>query len=1702
MAETVKIEIPVSVKDNTAAGVQSASRNMSAFEKSMKKTEQQLNRLDKAHHVRVDANDQASGKIDRLSDSAESLDGMAPDIDVGVSDSASQTLDQISDKAETLDGSAADVDVGANDTATGVINEADDALESFDGSSGDADVGANDTATPVIRAAEDAVENFDGMSGTAEVGASDTASPVIDSVRDKGESWAGSSFDAVIGIVDNATAPLQGILDMLKNPLLQGATILGVSLGAADTVGTYTDFSSMMSQVSAISGATGEELDGLTAKAKEMGATTKFTAAESAEAFNYMAMAGWKTQDMTAGIGGILSLAAASGESLGTTSDIVTDALTAFGLKANSAGHFADVMAQASANANTNVSMLGESFKYVAPIAGAMNYTIEDTSLALGLMANSSIKGSMAGTSLKTAIANMASPTDKMKAAMDKYNLSLTDSDGRMKTLGEVIGDMRTNLGGLSETEQTAAASTIFGKEAMAGMLAIINASEEDYNKLASAINNSTGAADEMADTMLDNLGGSITLLQSALDGVKISLGERVDPYLTDLVQWLTAQMPGVEAGLNSFMDFVDGKVSGVKRTIGSMTLSEEWQNADFFGKVDIAWDKLIAEPFTEWVGSKGADVMSQGLGNLFSSASKIMPGGEKAGLTSWLSAGLIGTGAAKLLKGASSVATALSPIGGAIKNIGLAVKTAPSIGAFVSDLGTMIPAAGKFGLAAAGVTAAVVAIGTAVHNYTQEQKKLDLTEHFGDIALSAREVEAVASGILNAKYLVNVDLAMGAITKADDFAAEAQAALDENKTLTWKSSVGIELTAEERQTYTENIETFVESKISELEERTYAAHIQVQTFLGGTEEGVSLADSIEEWARADHLELSGLSEDLQTAVETALEDGIISVDEAQAVAALQDKMNSITSRWKQAEEEAQMDWITSEYGNLSGKDLEAGAFEDVVKSLSEQRQAASETVEASAKEFYATLNAMEAAGRLTSETNQHYKEIASEAIRNQQANDLMTSLSFETNTLNDTYGEALQSNFAKTQSNMEAQLSYLSNYVQNGDIGSMIQSMSMGNNFTQQGGGWDWTQSATQNNLDDLWATMKPDATAMTEMLDEYVNMGQAIPRQVMDSFNEAMQIGAASGDTDAAWQVYANSIAQSGDEALKSAVNEMVDNGQLPEEFNNAWKRATAEITDEPVELEGLKAEVNGDVDVNKDEWLQKIQANLDEGNIGTITAETDAEIEVTVDKGDCLSQIGEAVGMDWKEIAAYNGIEEPYTIYPDMTIKIPKGSIDVDSSETQAALSDAVQTAISSLESEGNVTEVSGSDIEVTLGEVTVNEGDALEKVASAVGMTVDELASYNGIEPGEVDVGMKIRIPVDQIEVDSSELNAAVDQTVAEASAVEPAEVDATANVTVEAESVDTSNVEGSAQEALDSAEGTASATMSADVTVDAASVDSSSAVEATQTDLDSQFSQEFPAEGTTGVTITKASDNIAKVYSQVGSELQAAFNSPYSASATVNVTVAYHITNPTASISTSSSGSTVTTSIAGHASGGEVGTNGPELSWLGEEGLEYVIPTVPGRKQRGIELWRKAGRTLGVLGADGEISAHANGGIVGAGSNLIPEDSYQFGQVEKDDTVWSVLGRSEKGDSNRDASEGEGTEISLNAMPNESGNGESNVEVNVTMNPVIKIEGGNMDEEKIFEVLQSRIREMADELGDEIAERMGKIFNNMPTVQEA
>lgn len=341
------------------------------------------------------------------------------------------------------------------------------------------------------------------------------------------------------------------------------ATAIG-AIGAA-SVKVGSDFEASMSKVAAISGATGDDLKALTDKAKEMGATTKFSASESADALQYMAMAGWKTEDMLNGLEGIMNLAAASGEDLATTSDIVTDALTAFGLSAEDSTHFADVLAQASSNANTNVGMMGETFKYVAPVAGALGYTAEDTALAIGLMANSGIKASQAGTSLRSIMSRMAKPTKEVQGAMDKLGVSLTDSNGNMKSLNEVMGDLRNGFAGLSEAEAAEMAAALGGQEAMSGLLAIVNASDDDFDKLSDAIYSCDGAAKRMADTMNDNLQGQITILKSGLEGLGISLYENMEAPLKEVVKEAQNMVQQLQDAFNN------GGLDEVVSTVGDI---------------------------------------------------------------------------------------------------------------------------------------------------------------------------------------------------------------------------------------------------------------------------------------------------------------------------------------------------------------------------------------------------------------------------------------------------------------------------------------------------------------------------------------------------------------------------------------------------------------------------------------------------------------------------------------------------------------------------------------------------------------------------------------------------------------------------------------------------------------------------------------------------------------------------------------------------------------------------------------------------------------------------------------------------------------------------------------------------------------------------------------------------------------------------
>lgn len=524
----------------------------------------------------------------------------------------------------------------------------------------------------------------------------------------------------------------------IGNTKKQLAGVIGTAaaLGAAIYAGPVKksrELEAQMSTVKAISNATTEDMTRLTDMAKHMGATTQFTAVEAGKALEYMAMAGWKTDQMLGGLPGIMNLAAASGEDLGQVSDIVTDALTAFNMTADQSGRFADVLAQASSNANTNVSMMGATFQKVAPVAGTLGYSVEDMSLGIGLMANASVKAETAGTSLKTALANMAKPTKQMQAYMDKYGISLTNADGSMKTFREVIDNLRSSLGGLSKTEKTAAATAIFGKESFAGMLAIVNASDADFKKVSDAVNNAAGAAERMAAIKLDNLEGDVTLLKSATDGLQTAIGDALLPtfragtqqltkFVSNLTEFINANpelvrtIVKVTAGLLAFkaaaltakLGFLELKggvltIQKVMALFKGKTALAGVEAVGFAGKV-----KGVAKSVTGYFGGIGsaAGGVGRAFGQMFS-GTKIGGAFSKIG-------GAAGGVFSKLFSGVGGVATrAFTGVAGTITNVlgkaGTAVAAGPLgkigsvIGKGFGKMGTLIAPLQKLGGAILG---------------------------------------------------------------------------------------------------------------------------------------------------------------------------------------------------------------------------------------------------------------------------------------------------------------------------------------------------------------------------------------------------------------------------------------------------------------------------------------------------------------------------------------------------------------------------------------------------------------------------------------------------------------------------------------------------------------------------------------------------------------------------------------------------------------------------------------------------------------------------------------------------------------------------------------------------------------------------------------------------------------------------------------
>lgn len=1255
---------------------------------------------------------------------------------------------------------------------------------------------------------------------------------------------AGSSMEAASAHAINFGNALRTLFGVAA-----GAAVLGgIKNYAMDSVNLGKDYTSMMSEVQAISGASGKDLEMLQETAREYGATTVFSASEAAEALKYMSLAGWDAQQSSSALGGVLNLAAASGMGLGEASDMVTDYLSAFGMEASQSTYLADMLAYAQSNSNTTALQLGEAYRNSAANLHAAGQDVETTTSLLEAMANQGYKGSEAGTALAATMRDITQNMEDGAIKIGETSIAVQNEKGNFRDLTDILTDVEAATAGMGDAEKAAALGSTFTADSIKALNMILTEGMGTVSGYEEALRKSAGTSEKMAGVMTDNLSGDIANMESAMEEMKLQTFESMEDPLRDLTQYTTDTV------------------------IPSLT---EWV-PDAFG--------TLASGVKE-VGSALAPMLETILKN---------PKAIGNALTS------IGAGfaAMKTVNTGFSIASKIS------QNEGI-VKTLTNFGKILFG--------SPWAAGAAGFAAAATFIGSKIHQYNEAQIDGSLTDHFGSVELDEDQIEDFASRVIDAEWLVNINAALGAFENSDELAEQAEEALAENDSLEWRASIGIQLDENEVATYIANINTFGDNVEQALSEVTRGAQAVLDEFdLKGTD-GSSLGSKIAEWAKEDLSEVSYISAGLTNLVQTALEDGILDVNEQAAIDQLQTKMSNILAGWKEAEAQAEMDILTQKYGRLSGKDLTSDTFTKVVEEVGEQRETAMSALEESEKKLFTTLNALNRKDengiqRISDSELDYYKNQAGEAIRNEEALILNDSLKFENNTFEDAYGKEINKSFDSIQENAAAGLSDMNTFLKNQDYQSLSAAVQDGmlsqiQQRTDIG-------KADRSAIAEIYEAMKPDVESMGAIIDEYTAMGQKVPEEIMSEFNQAIQTGAVAGDADAAWQVFANEmVAKPANEALVQAIEEGAVS--VPEEFRTALSRATAEVTSDPPTIDGMQVEVE-EIEADEaqvGELINKAFEGLEATGVEKKINGT-ATVEYEVVAGDTLSGIAETVGSTVDELLTYNPqITDPNVINVGAKINVPKELVAVDASGAGEAADEALK-----------------------------NE-------------TKEPKTQEQPVNTKYTDAG-----------TDDSELKAAAES---KESTQEPTESTVPTTITFEVSGINDEALAGATTDYLKTNMQAIPVEVPANITLNAGTIDSSQAVSTVQSNVSTAFATALPADGTVDVTLAKGNDNIGEVYDYVGGLVRSAWSNPYSASGTVNVTLTanYSLANPTKTISFGGGATgSATVTAALHADGGIF--DQPHFGVLAEAGPEAYIPLDGSENAKSI--WREAGTRLGLL----------------------------------------------------------------------------------------------------------------------------------------
>lgn len=1489
--------------------------------------------------------------------------------------------------------------------------------------------------------------------------AKDKITPVLQTIGSGLKNFGSRAWNVTLKAVDYATAPIRGVINLLKNPILQAGAVLGVSVGLADTINTYKDFEAAMSQVQAISGSTQSDLTRLTAKAKEMGATTKFTAAESAEAFNYMAMAGWNAEQMMGGIEGILNLAAASGEDLGTTSDIVTDALTAFGLKASDATHFSDVLAQASSSANTDVGMMGETFKYVASMAGSLSYSIEDVALMTGLMANSGIKSTQAGTSLNSVLTRLATNSSGAADAIAALGVNFYDSAGNARPLGTVMGELREATKGMNQEQKSNLANTVAGMEAQKGLLAILNASEDDYNKLADAISNADGASKRMSDTMMDNLSGDITLFQSAVDGLKISLGERMsNSWLRDIVQWLTAQVPKAERLFSDAMDSAERKLDSIKRKFKDISATDEWQNADFFGKGKILWDEYIVQPFSEWWSSKGKAKMNviagdignaigtgltvgvatilgidisetidegntlgasfakgfsegfdfdavasklwDGLGSVVSKASKLLPGGESADLSSVLSAALLmkiatplvgmgkgaaGLGKAIFGKGTAGTSLAGTLMGSAATGSGLLGKSAM----LAIDLGAGNLAGGASmgagALAATGMAAGAGAIaggatlisaGIDTYKAIKSDNKAEKSAYGESAAWKAGGVAAgAAAGAAIGSIIPGLGTAVGALVGAG--VGGIAGWIKGNKV---------------KEEYQENVEEM--EREAERVKRIYeVTGLSVDKVRFANED---LNEALNDTNLSAEELANYIQEDMAKVAESAFGNITLSLTEIKDLAqeiTFGKSIESVTEFSKASEtvgtDLASLKTTVSDLKKANwkaslGLELDETERDDYKKAIDNFAKSASQYIEDNHYQATVALKLINGDGADTTGLDNMYSGMKS------QIDDLTTQLS-------DKVTIALQDGVIE----LDEQDEILNLQQQIQDITNKL-------------------SSAQEEASLDVLKIKYGNGSLLS--VDSFNSMQEELKAQVeswSENYDSALEITL----TNLKLQLSEGAISQ---EDYDAAVSEATQNytaqmNEMNVRVQSFNLEAIAGAWDE--QLNGILPDLEGSLS-------EKLQTAMNAALLEKpdVSAWTQEDVMKWFDLGGIDTSAFENIYAELKATAeqAPEGVkEEILQNYKDSipTAEEIKAAIDWDSM-TNEDLDELMESITGPIE--GESFGLSSEDMKKKMSDYY---GDCFESAKTSCSEALHNALAESNSE---------------------DTLNSFMEQYMPDVSSID---------------------FIGPYSQAI---------------------YDQLSTLDLSKADMESLKTSlsEGVATAIEGADMDKVNAALDIVKGNVETSASTKFGAGYNVTMPLTVTFDYSVSNPTMpSYMFPSSSFNITPKK--NAAGGYV-SGGPQLSWLAEEGWgEFIIPTNPSRRADALDLYQKAGAALGV-------QEHAEGGYV-AGSNSGSKltDYNLFSEAIKNAPIGNYEATGDNTEDNPTVYE------PVSVQPEQSGGNSISVPVSVSVSPQFVIEGsGGKSEDDIMAIIRKNMKAMADELGGEIADRLEKVFSNMPTAKEA